>query len=434
MNIQRILEITGGKPLNISTESKKIENFSIDSRKLGQGSFFVPLKGSKHDGHSFIEEALKKGAVGYFSEVKTPYPNGILVSNTLKALTEVAKYKRSLFKETVAITGTSGKTTTKELAGFILKDYFKIATTQGNYNNHIGLPLSLANSREDAEIGIFELGTNKKGDIPYLMEILKPDISVLTSVGYAHTEGLKTFEDIVYEKGAVFERVRFAVLPDNMLPYYEAELIDYITFGTEEDADIRILDIKVSEKGTTGTISYKNEKITITVPVINKAVIKNIATVSGILYALDINPIKPLEIFNEFKGLEGRGKLIKTEDKLIIDDTYNANPLSVYNAVQTLSSIKGKKILVLGDMLELGELSEALHRETGKVIDRSDVDEVYLYGEEVKFIKEEIKHKPVYHYKEKQELIQELKNKHNCVILIKGSRGMKMEEVLEGIV
>lgn len=431
MKLKEILDVTCGKPLNVNPNIK-VEEFVIDSRKAKKGSFFIPLKGTKADGHDFIEHAVKSGAVGFFTERQINGKNGILVEDSLKALTDIGKFKRKNISQVVGITGTSGKTTTKEIAKIVLSEFFRVSSTYGNYNNHIGLPLSLANSK-DSDIGVFEIGTNKVGDIPYLMDILRPDIGVLTSVGYAHTEGFKSFEDIVYEKGEIFRDVRFAVLPDELLPYYESELTDYITFGYGDEPDIKISEISVTEEGTEGIISYKEDSIKVRVPVINRSILLNIGALAGILYGLDINPVKALAVLEGFKGVDGRGKVIKYKTNTIIDDTYNANPLSVYNAIKTLESVDKKRILVLGDMLELGHLSEKLHREIGKVINRSRLDEVYLYGKEVKFTAEEINKKSVYLFNDKKDLALKIMNQEHSVILIKGSRGMKMEEVLNHI-
>ncbi len=218
MDIKDIAKITSGRLIN-PEQTQKIEKFIIDSRKAQKGTFFVPLKGKNTDGHNFIKNALEKGSVGYFSEKEVSFSNGILVNNTLDALTKVGKYKRKSLQKAVGITGTAGKTTTKELLKLVLSQFFKTYGTEGNYNNQIGLPLTLSNIPENTEIGVFELGANKKGDISDLVNILEPDITVLTTVGDAHNEGFGTFKDIVEAKGEIFNTGEFAVLPEFFLPY-----------------------------------------------------------------------------------------------------------------------------------------------------------------------------------------------------------------------
>ncbi len=433
MDIKDIAKITNGRLIN-PEQPQKIEKFIIDSRKAQKETFFVPLKGENTDGHNFIQNALENGSVGYFSEKEVSFPNGILVDNTLDALTKVGKYKRNNLQKAVGITGTAGKTTTKELLKLVLSQFFKTYGTEGNYNNHIGLPLTLSNIPENTEIGVFELGANKKGDISELVNILEPDITVLTTVGDAHNEGFGTFKDIVEAKGEIFDTGEFAVLPEFFLPYYESKLINYITFGTESDADIQISDVKITDIGIKGTIKYKKEKIILEIPTFNKAIFHNIGAVAGVLYALGLDPLKPLKILEDFKEIEGRFKTINKGNLTIIDDTYNSNPLSLKNLIDVLNAFKEKKVIVIGDMLELGQHSEKLHREIGQYLLSSNIDKIYLYGDEVKFIKDVIGNKKdLKHFPSKKELskdlLKEIKNE-NAVIGIKGSRGMKMEDVV----
>ncbi len=437
MYLSEIAEITNGKLINLKRD-KKVKRFVIDSRKVNNNSFFVPLKGQNTDGHQFIENSIERGAVGYFSEKPLKNQNGILVENNLKALTEIGKYKREKLSKVIGITGTSGKTTTKELLKLVLSQYFNVYGTEGNYNNEIGVPLTLSNIPENAEIGVFELGASKKGDIEKLSSIVKQDIAVLTTVGHGHSEKFGSFKDIVEGKGEIFLNHQFAVLPEFFLPYYEGLLFDYITFGTTEDADIKILDVEITNEGTKGIIKYKKEQIKLKIPVYHKSIFENIAAVSGVLYGLDINPISSLKIIEEnFEGIEGRIKNFKIGKVTIIDDTYNANPISVKNAIYTLNQLQGNKILILGDMLELGEFSKELHREIGKEILNTDIQNIFLYGTEVKEIYDFLKEKRnVKLFEDKGKMcdeIQTLLNGTLSFVWIKGSRSMKMEEVVENL-
>ena len=439
MKIKDILEITNGKGINLKSPDKNISRFCIDSRKIKKGDFFVPLVGEKFDGHNFIRDSLEKGAVGYFTEKESfNYPNGILVNSTLQALIDIGIYKRKKLKSAIAITGTAGKTTTKEVAKFVLSKFFKTYGTTGNFNNQIGLPLTLANIEEGSEIGIFELGASKIGDIEELVDISNPDIRVLISVGYGHTEGFKSYEGVLKGKGEIFIDSDKNVLPFSLNRYYK--LNKAIMFGEEREADINIGNVKISKDGTYGIISYKNEKIELSIPVFNRAIFYNISAVAGILYYLGINPIRSLSILKEFQLPAGRGKLIKLKNLQIIDDSYNANPLSVENAIKTLNMIPTKKVLILGDMLELGELSEKLHRDIGKLILKTDIDTVFLYGNDTKYIFDEIEnYKQAFYFNNKKVMVNKIldylnKNREFKTILIKGSRGMKMEEVLESLI
>jgi UDP-N-acetylmuramoyl-tripeptide--D-alanyl-D-alanine ligase len=437
MYLSEIAEITKGKLINLQKD-RKIDRFVIDSRKVKENSFFVPLKGKNFDGHQFIEDSLKNGAVGYFCERHIRNRNGILVDNSLESLKEIGKYKRKKLSKVIGITGTSGKTTTKELLNLVLSQFNSVYATEGNYNNEIGVPLTLSNIPENAEIGVFELGASKKGDIENLSSIVEQDISVLTTVGHGHSEKFGTFQDIVEGKGEIFLNHKFAVLPEFFLPFYESMLTDYITFGTTADADIQILNVEITDEGTEGIIKFKKDKIKIKVPIFHKNIFESISAVSGVLYGLDLNPISSLKIIEEkFQGIEGRVKNFKKKNLTIIDDTYNANPVSVKNAIHTLNQLNGKKVLVLGDMLELGKYSKKLHRELGEEILNTEIENVFLYGDETKEIYEVLKEKRnVKLFENKEKILDEilkLSNGTQMFIWVKGSRSMKMEEVVNNI-
>ncbi len=433
MDIKKILDIVKGKPIKINSGSK-IKKFKIDSRKVEKGDFFVPLKGSKYDGHQFIKDSVLNGAVGYFTSKDMNYPNGIFVDDTLKALTAVGIYKRKRLKVSVGITGTSGKTTTKEILKFLLSRDFKVYGTEGNYNNEIGLPLTLSNIDENSEIGVFELGASKEGDIRRLVYISNPEIRVLTSVGYGHVEGFGSIEGVIRGKGEIFEGGKISVLPDKLIKYYKNKLGSYFLFGSSEISDVRILEVSVNKSGTYGKIGIKNKIFNINVPVFSKAVFQNIAGSFAVLLSLEINPEKYVDLLREFTLPEGRGKVYDLGNLKLIDDSYNANPLSVKNAVETLSQIPSYKILVLGDMLELGDLSKKKHEDVGNEIANSDIDLILLYGSEVKYTYEILREKKeVYLFENKDNLYNKLmeyvKDKE-CSILVKGSRGMRMEDVI----
>ncbi|MBK3331938.1 UDP-N-acetylmuramoyl-tripeptide--D-alanyl-D-alanine ligase [Persephonella atlantica] len=429
MDIKTVLHITEGKA--DSFVNKKIKTFHIDSRKISEGDFFVPLKGEKHDGHDFIPDAVKRGASGFFTEKPTTYPNGILVENSLKALTQVGRFKRKQLKTAVGITGTAGKTTTKELLKFILSDFFPIYATEGNLNNEIGLPLTLANIPERAEVGIFEMGAGKIGDIRHLVNIAQPQIRILTAIGHGHTEKFGSLENVIKGKGEIFEGGEVCILPYSLLKHYR--LKNFVTFGTEENADIKVISVKITERGTEGILSVKNHSFNIFIPVYSKALFHNLGAVFGVLEYMEISLQKAIEKLSDFSLPEGRGKIMQIGDFTIIDDTYNANPLSVENAIYTLSAIPKYRIIVLGDMLELGRYSQHLHHKIGKLIGKSQIDTAVFYGKEMKNAYEEASKKVrSFYFKSKDEVVEFLyrEREKKPVILIKGSRGMKMEEII----
>lgn len=430
MEIKELFRLFGKE----TSQDIRINKFTIDSRQIKKGDFFVPLKGSRYDGHQFITDALKKGAVGFFTQTAYPHPNSIYVKNTLDALITVGKYKRKKLSFAVGITGTSGKTTTKELLDFVLSDYFKTYSTPGNLNNEIGHPLTLANIPDGTQAGIFEMGAGKIGDISYLVSISEPEIRVLTSVGHGHTEKFGSLENVIRGKGEIFEGGDVAVLPSTVRTFYQHKNV--ITFGSDENADIKISGVKINNRGTEGIIHTGKKSHRIQVPVFNMAVFNNLGAVFGVLQYLGIDPEKVIEKIGLFSLPEGRGKVIRHKNLTIIDDTYNANPLSVENAVRTLSMIRGRKIIVLGDMLELGKYSYQKHKEVGKIIGNSSIDTAIFHGDHMRYAYEELKgRKEAYYFEEKKDIANFiLRTNENITVWIKGSRGMKMEQIIHQIV
>ncbi len=432
MKVKDLINILNGKPLNISDLYQEVSSFSIDSRKVSKNSFFIPLKGKNLDGHLFIEDAIKKGATGYISEKPLNLPGGILVNDTYSALIKIAKFKRKSLQTVIGITGTSGKTTTKELLKIILSQFYNTYATEGNLNNEIGLPLSLSNTPPETDIAILEMGAGKIGDIRYLSDIADHDIGVITSLGYGHTEKFGSFENVIKGKGEIFEKAKYAVLPEEFKNKY-SELLKYksvVTFG--KNGDIGVENVYIDNDGTTGEILYKNKRVKLKIPVFNKSIFNNIGAVSGVLLHLGIDPIEPLGVLKDYRPLKGRGNTIKKRNLLIIDDTYNANPLSVENAIKTLSGLKGKKILVLGDMLELGKYSEELHRKIGRIIRKSSIDTPIFHGEFMKYAYLEAGRG--YFFEKKEEIVEKIQNitkDERATVLIKGSRGMKMEDIVD---
>ncbi|WP_028950799.1 UDP-N-acetylmuramoyl-tripeptide--D-alanyl-D-alanine ligase [Sulfurihydrogenibium subterraneum] len=429
MRLTDLAKVVEGQILNFERDLE-VNSFTIDSRKSSEGGVFIPLKGTT-DGHNYIEDALNRGSVGYLTEKSLNFKNGILVKDTYQALKKIAIYKRKSIDTVVGITGSSGKTSTKELLNFVLSKFYKTHSTSGNYNNEIGVPLTLSNTPENTHIAIIEMGAGKVGDIDYLNEIVNPDVAVLVSVGHAHVEKFGSFENIIKGKGEIFNKAHYHVLPFDLLHHYKDKLKKFITFG--EEGDIKVYGIRITPEGTAGKIAYKNQVLDLTIPIFNKGVFKNTGAVAGVLYHLGLDPIKSLEVLKDFSQIEGRGKILKIGNITIIDDSYNANPLSVKNAIETLNEIPTVKVLVLGDMLELGKESEKLHRNIAREIVKTNIDYVFLYGEETKYIKQDLEGKKPVIYADKKEIAYQIKKLENLnpTVLIKGSRGMKMEEVIK---
>jgi len=435
MKVKQLIEVLKIKG-NFSNRflSRNIKGFGIDSRLVQKGDFFVPLKGNKNDGHRFIPDALKKGASGFFSQIPTGFEGEIPVDDTLKALTEVGRHRRKGLSIAIGITGTSGKTTTKELIATGLKGFYRVYPTPGNYNNEIGVPLTLANIPDEAQLGVFEFGAGKIGDIRHLVKIATPEIRILTSVGHGHTEKFGSFENVVKGKGEIFEGGEMAILPYRLKKYYSPK--KRLTFGCGEEADIKIKSAYIDSSGTVGSFEVNGKKYSVKLPVYNLSTVYNTGIVLAVAIYLGISPEKVLKNLSEFQLPEGRGKVLKFGSITVIDDTYNANPLSVKNAVKTLSVVPAFRILILGDMLELGEYSDILHREIGRVVASSGIDVAVFYGDKMKLAYEEaVNSIRSFYPTDKGEIAGIIKSfsSYNPVLLIKGSRGMGMEEVIRKI-
>lgn len=429
MKLSQLAQILNAEVINFKQDFE-ISEFVIDSRKVKKDSVFIPLKGTR-DGHEFVEDAIKNGAGGYLTEKALAFDNAILVKDTYQALVKIGKYKRQQVEMVIGITGSSGKTSTKELLYFTLKHLFNTYATYGNLNNEIGVPLTLANIPIGTQVAVVEKGAAKKDDIAYLMDISNPEIGVLTSLGEAHIERFGSFENIIHTKGQIFDGVKIGVLPSDIKHHYNHKNIKFITCG--EEGDIKLSNITVVDDGTEGEISYKSDSIRLKIPLYNIGVFKNIGLVAGVLYALDLNPIKHLEVLRDFKGFEGRGDIKRVGRFLVIDESYNANPLSVKNSIKSFEKLSGYKVYILGDMLELGQHSRELHMDVARVFENSDIDLILLYGQETKYIYDYLKgKKQVFHYEDKHNLAEYINSlkQQNIKIAIKGSRSMKMEEIL----
>lgn len=423
--------ITKGK---LKGESKPIKGFSIDSRKIQEGEVFVALKGSRFDGHDFVEEAFAKGAVGVISEKEIEPPVGkfvIRVDSSLEALRRVARYKRKNFKgKVIGVAGSAGKTTTKELIAHLLSYVGKVFKTPGNLNSQIGLPLAIANAPMDADFWVLELGASQLGEIKRLVELSLPHIRVITALGEEHLEGFGSFENVIRGNGEIFEcwfDESVAIIPHYAHKYYPF-LKSLITFGEEGDIRGRIKEVNL--EGVTFFVSGKE----FFVPVMSVGMVSNTLAAFGVLRALGYDYTNFKEVLRNFKPEWGRMELLRLPHLILINDAYNSNPLSLKNAVNTLSLIKHpKKILILGDMLELGAYSKKLHEEIGRLLNTKDFRLVIFVGKEM-YHAYKVYRKEKLHFESTDELKGFVPLSKNLfkdgLILLKGSRGMKLENII----
>jgi len=418
----------------------EVRRVVIDSREVQPGDLFVGIKGRHFDGNDFVKTALSGGAVGVLTTKDIDPPSGkfaVLVKDTVRSLGDLARKKReNLSSLLIGVAGSAGKTTTKEIIYHLLSKVMSAYRSRGNLNTEIGLPLALLEMPEDVEAGVFELGATKIGDVAYLRGILKPSVRVITALGEEHLEGFGTFENVVRGNGEILEDMGdkdLAVIPAEASSYYRVGGGKVITFG--KGGDVFHEGVEVSWDGT--RFRYGGEEFR--VRVLGEGVVRSCLCAFGVLMGLGYDPMDFRDHLEDFKGVEGRMNLINFEYFYVIDDTYNANPLSVKNALKTLREIKGggKRVAVLGDMLELGDRSRDLHREIGKITADFNIDYVLFFGKEMEEAhRERIRRGGKSFYSSKREDIAAEILKWTCdknIILIKGSRGMQMEYFLDVI-
>jgi len=377
------------------------EGVSINSKQIQKNNLFIAIKGKKHDGHIFAKEALKNKAsycVVQKNINKLDKNKLIKCPSTISFLNKLAILKRnSINLKVIAITGSSGKTTLKTLLGKTLSEYDKTYFSQKSFNNNIGVPLSLCNIENDHKYGIFEIGMSKSGEIRKLSNLVKPDIAVITNVGEAHLENFSNLNGIAKAKSEIIENINkggYLILnnDDKYFNYFlklaRQRNINVLSFGNSNKSNAKLVKNRLYKNYNHVHFKILNKNIYLRVKKINSLIISNILSTLLIFHILDLDLTKIINLSKYFQLVEGRGKahLISRYKKkfLLIDESYNANPSSVKNAIINFSNIKRKhekKFLLLGDMLELGKKSDNYHKNLGHFINRSDIDKLFVYGE-----------------------------------------------------
>jgi UDP-N-acetylmuramoyl-tripeptide--D-alanyl-D-alanine ligase len=441
LNVEDIIAATGGRV--IYGESSTFTGVSIDSRKIKEGELFIALKGRRFDGHNFLHEALERGSGAIVSSQPTSLVRDkiiIYVNDTLKALQVLARHMR-LRKEipVIGVTGSNGKTTTKELIARILGTGYKVMKNIGNLNNHIGLPLSLTGIKDTDEIVVLEMGASGPGEIKELCEIAVPNYGVLTNISHAHLEGFKDLETIRKTKLELLDYISVAVVnaddPFLMEGIYEFGFKGWlVSYGIKNPADIRATDIRLYEKGSS-FILYTGENRSVEVhPRISGIFnIYNLLAASSVGYLFNIDLLNIKNAIDSFTGLPMRLEFKELDGVKVISDVYNANPASMEEAIKELVRIKkGRTIAVLGDMLELGSFEEEAHRRLGKFMSGFQIDIFIAVGPLMAFAASEFQG-DVHMLQSAEAAGRLLKDicKKGDTVLIKGSRGMNMERVLE---
>ena len=422
---------------------RKFHAISINSKKIKKDDIFIAIKGLNFDGHDYINEAFKNGAIAaIISDEEKISKNTILVNDTKKSLADIASLILMKFKPfVIGITGSNGKTTTKELIKSILDSNYgtnKILATQANYNNDIGLPLTIFNLNSEHSHIVLEMGMNHPKEISYLANIAPPNFAVITNIGEAHIENFKNREAIANEKKDILRNLKaegIAILPKDseFFNFLVKDLknVKVLSFGMRKDADISC-ELLNHKKILIKTPKYDLE---IKSKLLGHNNISNILAAVTCAYQLKINPTKIKEGIENITPIPSRLELKEGKKRAaIIDDTYNANPSSFLSAIEVLDEFPGKKILVIGDMAELGENSRIYHQELSRTIKETKINITLGLGKYTKEIITLLGRNNTW-FRSKDDLVKHL---YSCMkgstILVKGSRSMKMEEIVKKLI
>ena len=427
---------------------KKFNGLAIDSRDVKKDNLFLTIKGKNKDGSQFISEALAKGASNVISSKKKgKYRNKIIkVSNEINFLKKFACLKREKCNaKVIAITGSAGKTSLKNLLDNLLSKFGRTYSSPRSFNNHFGVPISLSNLNIDHQYGVFEVGMSKKREIHQLTKMIKPNLGIITNIGEAHIENFRSIFDIAKAKSEIINNIQrngtiILNRDDKFFNFLNKKSklknLKIVTFGKNQNSNIKLIKIKKINNLSQITVMDGKRLFRLRVNNIN---IYNILCSLAVLKELGLNINKIIDIYKTFEPSEGRGKLhiIKRYKKKfkLIDESYNANPLSVKNAINSFSAIKKKsfkKYLLLGDMLELGKKSEMYHKNVSKLINNSDIDKVFIKGQKSLFTyKNLIKHKRGNIFQCNQDVDLTLENiiTNNDYLMIKGSNATGLNNI-----
>ena len=447
LNLQEIVKATKGALLK-EADVKEIKAVSTDTRKIEEGTMFIALKGENFNGNNYVLEAFNKGAkIAIVDEVKCDLNELkedvalIKVQNTGRALMDLAKfYREKLGLKVVGITGSAGKTSTKDLVAAVLSDKYKVFKTKGNFNNEIGLPLMILELDSTYDVAILEMGMRGLGQIRELAEIASPDLGIITNIGISHIEILKTRENILTAKMEIvtfFDKNNTLVVCGNddflgALPEAEYKIVKT---GVGENFEIGAKNIALEELSSKFTVydGENEEEFSLDMP--GEHNISNLML--GIAIAKELG-VSFEEMKRGLKNIEAtsmRLELIKKDGFSILNDCYNSSPVAVKSAIDVMKNIEGKRrIAVLGTMRELGHKSEEAHEEIGKYAKENGIEKVLCFGDFSENIKEGYGEGCTV-YKNKEELINDLLNIicEGDIILVKASRSLKFEEITKAL-
>ena len=389
--ISEIIDASGGKFFgDLDLLSKEASFITTDSRKATKGGVFAAIVGERVDGHSFIPQCIELGMICSIAE-RTPSDGSahILVENTPEALRKIAKAYREKFDiPFVGISGSVGKTSTKEIIASVLAEHFHTHKTQGNFNNALGVPITLFALEETHTAAVIEMGISDFGEMSILAEMAQPDIAVLTNVGKCHLENLKDLEGVLKAKTEMLKYLKkggTVVLNGDDVNLRKAEIPEgaaVIYYGLNEDNDIFATDIKSdNESFTDFTVHTKEGEFKARINSLGNHMVQNALAAVAVAKTLGLTEKEIVDGLENYRTIGGRANIIKTEKLTIIDDCYNANPESMKASLKTLSNFDGRRVALLGDMKELGEKEKELHFEIGSLAAELNLDLIITVGD-----------------------------------------------------
>ncbi len=455
-NIEALTKAVNGNLIHqeVLSGNMQINNVSIDSRAIDEHDIFIPIAGENFDGHDFIHLAYEKGACLSFTEDRMKIPEdrcAIHVKDTKQALKDFAMYYLSLFDiPVIAITGSVGKTSCKEMVAAVLSTKFLVHKTSGNFNNEIGLPLTIFKLENHHQCVVLEMGMNHYGELHRLSEIAKPDIAVITNIGEAHIEHFGSKDGILKAKSEILDFLKadgLAILNGDD-PYLRKlmDTISYktVSFGFNKQNDYHIKDYRVlGWEGIHAHITSREERYAIRMNSLGKHMLYNVipGIIIGHYLGMDVSQIE--DGVTKYKPAKMRmNKLLLNKGIVVINDAYNASVDSMQSAIETLADLDtdGRKVAILGDMFEMGEHARVAHEQVGEIASKHDLDLLVCVGKDAKYIYESglahgIDTLRMRYYPSKENLMNDLDDvlKEKDTIIVKASRGMYLENVIEAI-
>ena len=425
----------------VGDENAVVTSIVTDSRQVKQGSMFAAIKGERVDGHKFVAPCIDSGAVCALVEEKPQCEcNYIMVESTLKALKQIAKYYRSTFDiPFIGITGSVGKTSTKEMISSVLSQKFSVHKTQGNFNNELGVPLTIFGLESHHEIAVIEMGISGFTEMTRLADIVRPDISVITNIGYCHLENLIDLDGVLKAKTEMLEflsndgRMFFCGDDEKLFTVKEHNNVRTSFYGFDDRNDYKAQIINTDiEKGISCKLLLANSSVDAVVPSVENHMVANALCAAAIGEYVGMTSEQIKDGIESYKTVGSRSNVIRKNSITIIDDCYNANPTSVRASINSLAKFDSRKVAIIGDMKELGTNENSLHFDTGKYIIDAGIDEVIAVGTLCKHLFDGANHQGHY-FETVEQCIKEIDSivKNGDTVLVKASHSMHFENIVD---